>query len=164
MFEDILREIRTKEEAELLKEELENLISGIYEKQRDFLLLMQDTLRAKTYELLGPRLTQIEDKEAFLRGLISKLEEIPRVTLILAFEPSLSAIKKFHSFVSEACKKTVFLDIGLESRIIGGAILIYEGKFRDFSFRRIFEQEFEKSREEFIRILEKENPQKSSSG
>lgn len=164
MQDRLLKNIKTKEEADLLKEELELLIELIYESKADLFSLIREKVRASTYDLLNEALRKVENKEAFLRELLVKLDKISVVSLILSFEPSKAAVERFHSFIEEATRKPVILDIGYDPGIIGGVILIYEGKFKDFSFKKIFEKVFEESRKKFIEILQKSSlPQSISS-
>ena len=67
-----------------------------------------------------------------------KVKNVPSVRLIIAYEPSEDAIDRFYSFIVDACQRPVLLDIGYAPDIIGGAVVIYEGKYRDYSFKNIF--------------------------
>ena len=72
--------------------------------------------------------------------------------MIIAYEPSEDAIDRFYSFITAACGRRIILDIGYAPDIIGGAVVIYRGKYRDFSFKNIFEKEFEKESAKILKL------------
>jgi len=156
MEETIYAKIKTKESAEALINELELVLKSLYLGSDEFAFTLRTKVRANLCEYIKTRLNQENiNIENHIKNLIERIRLVPCVRLILAFEPSDDALDRFHSIVISACQKPVFLDVGFSPDIIGGAIIIYQGKYRDLSFKGLFEDEFEKEKENIISFLKK---------
>jgi hypothetical protein len=154
----LLENIKTKREAERLLEEIEILRNGLFEAGGDaFKSLLKNKVRAITAE----NIRQVFAKEGIdKRKYLDEIEELvmkmPNVSLILAFEPSEGAVERFYTRISEATGRQVLLDVVYEPQIIGGAVIIFNGRYRDFSFKKIFEAEFEKGRSKILELEKNE--------
>jgi F0F1-type ATP synthase delta subunit len=56
--------------------------------------------------------------------------------IVIAFEPRPEFIKKIILWLREELKQKVILDLILNSEIVGGAIIEYQGKELDFSIAK----------------------------
>lgn len=156
MDEEILTQIKTTESAEVFKDELELLLKSLYLGSDEFSSILKTKVRANISEYIKNRLSEKDiDIEVLLISLINKVQNIPSVRLIIAYEPSEDAIDRFYSFIAGACQKHILLDLGYAPDIIGGAVIIYRGIYRDFSFKYIFEKEFKDEQESILKLLEK---------
>src|SRR3989344_3504 len=110
MYEVFIDRIKTNEDKERLLEEIEVLLTGIYEDKGYALdSLLQTGVRSWVSSYIREEFSKSGvNRESFLRGLEKELR---------------------------------------------GVKIIYEGLFRDFSFNRIFEKEFEEDREEILKKL-----------
>lgn len=156
MHSQIIEQIKTTESADIFKDELELLLKSLYLGSNEF----ASTLRTKVRAGISNRIQRVISEkdiniEKFLKNMLESIEKVPSIKLIIAFEPTEEAIDRFHSFVISACQQYVFLDIGYSPEIIGGAVIIYKGKYRDFSFKQIFESEFQTNRDNILNLLEK---------
>lgn len=154
MYSEILLKVKTEEEREALIEEINGLKASLYQNGSFF----DDTLRTKVRDwvsqIIKNATAQKEiDKEKYLQGLIEELSKLKSAKLVLAFEPTEAAIQRYHEFISKEVGEGVALDISCLPGILGGAIIIFEGKYRDFSLRRVFEEEFRQSRELILKTL-----------
>ncbi|MCL4387177.1 F0F1 ATP synthase subunit delta [Patescibacteria group bacterium] len=157
MDEEIFANIKTKDSGELFEHELELLLKSLYEgKEDDFNSVLQTKVRAFISNFIREKYSQgnleIED---YLKDLLKKTQELPKLKLILAFEPSEEAIDRFYSLAAAACGKHILLDISFDPSLIGGAVIIYKGEYRDFSFKKIFEKEFGDEQENILKLLAK---------
>ena len=154
MYSEIIAKVKTKEEAEGLAAEIETLKLSLYEGRGE---LFEDTLkssvRAWAAQLVRTEMETQVDKERYLAGLIEKLASLKTLKLYLAFEPTQAAIEKFYSFINQKVGEEVLLEILYQPKILGGAIIIFAGEYRDFSLRRIFEEEFKNMGGEILKIL-----------
>lgn len=156
MDEDIFYKVKTSESAEILKEELELLLKSLYLGSNEFSSILRTKVRSNISDYFIKKLNEEDvDIEKLIKDIILKIEKISTVRLIIAYEPTEDAIDRFYSFIVSACQKNIFLDIGYSPDIIGGAVIIFQGKYRDFSFKYVFEREFEKERSSIMKIIEK---------
>lgn len=156
MDEEILAKIQTTQSAIVFRDEIELLLKSLYKGSDEFTSVLKTKVRVSLSEYIKKIISEKDvNIEQLLKNLLNNIKEIPSVRLILAYEPSEDAIDRFYSFIAGACQRNVLLDIGYAPDIIGGAIIIYQGKYRDFSFKYIFEREFEGEREDILKLLEK---------
>ena len=74
-----------------------------------------------------------KDVEEYFVSLNSYLSKIPRVILTIAFEPSNEFIKTLSFWFEKNLGKKVILDIRVREDLIAGALVEYNGKFKDYS-------------------------------
>jgi hypothetical protein len=150
----LLENITTKREAERLLEEIEIIRNGLFEAGGGaFESLLKNKVRAITAENIRQVFAREGvDKRKYLDQIEELVMKMPNVSLILAFEPSEGAVERFYLKISEATGKRVLLDVVYEPQIIGGAVIIFNGRYRDFSFKKIFEAEFDKGRNKILSL------------
>jgi len=154
MYSEILSRVKTSEEKEQLQDEIEALKVSLYERGAVFEDMLKTRVRAWASQQIRKDLEGGEiDKEKYLTVLIEKLKEAKCVKLSIAFEPTQVAIDKFYTFITGEIGENVVLDITCQPKIMGGAIIIYEGKYRNFSLRRVFEEESKTFNEFILKIL-----------
>jgi hypothetical protein len=81
-----------------------------------------------------------EDQSSFFKGLENFLLKIPKVKLEIAFEPSEEFILKIEGWFREKVKRRMILDIFVNPKIVGGARIEFQGKWRDFSLEKEIEK------------------------
>jgi F0F1-type ATP synthase delta subunit len=150
----LLQNVTTKRDADRLMEEIEIIRNGLFETGEGALeSLLKNKVRRETAEIIKETFSKTEvNKKEYLNEVEELLTKMPNVSLILAFEPSEGAVERFYSKISEATGKNVLLDVVHEPQIIGGAVIIFNGRYRDYSFKKIFESEFEKGRNKILAI------------
>ena len=156
----LLQNITTKRQVERLLEEIEIIRKGLFEAEEGALeSLLKNKVRAETAEIIRETFSKAGvDKKEYLDRVEELIIKMPNVSLILAFEPSEGAVERFYSKISEATGKQVLLNIVYEPQIIGGAVIIFNGRYRDYSFKKIFKLEFEKGRNEILNMSEERQP------
>ena len=85
---------------------------------------------------------------ANLKDFLIKVQEsvaaIPVLSLTLAFEPTVESMKALTDWFLLNLKKQVLFDVKVDTSIIGGALITFNGKFLDFSIKTKFDQVFQK--------------------
>jgi F0F1-type ATP synthase delta subunit len=102
----------------------------------------------------------INDKDAvagFFETLKTLLKKFKIVKLVLAFDPTRKTIEHIHSFIENAIGVGYILDIEVSEDVLGGAIIIFNGKYYDFSLKKNIEDAFEKRKEDIASIIELTN-------
>ncbi len=81
-----------------------------------------------------------EEKVEYFQKLRDYLQNLPKVRLELAFEPSGEFIKKMVTFIRNDSRKTTVLDIEVKPAILAGATIEHDGNYKDYSFSNKLEQ------------------------
>jgi F0F1-type ATP synthase delta subunit len=86
----------------------------------------------------------LDQKEQFdfLEELKKWLKELPILKLEIAFSPSKKLIERISQWLKKEVGKKVILDVYINPKIVGGAILEYGGKFANFSLAKEIEKIF----------------------
>lgn len=157
MYFEILSQVRTKQDVLRLIEEVEILLESLYEDQgRGFDRTIASKVRARVSDAISDEINKSKaDKKSYLLGLEKKLKGLKEVRLTLAFEPSSASIDKFNDFIKKNVGEEVVLDLSFDPKLIGGAIVTYDGEYRDFSINRFFEEEFTQNKKMVLELLER---------
>lgn len=75
--------------------------------------------------------------QRFLLDLKEYLKNLPMVNLTLAFNPKEEIIRRISSWFSYKLNTNVILHITVDSELIGGAIIGFNGKYIDGSLKKI---------------------------
>lgn len=155
MYLELLSHIRTKEDAWQLEEEVDLLLEHLYKGAvGDFDLALKNDVRAWVSEFLTKAFASPENnKDEYLRGLKEAIGTLRELKLTLAFEPTQNSIEKIHDWVRKNVGEGIILDITFNPTIFAGAIVIFEGEYRDFSLRNKFREQFEENRDRVFEIL-----------
>jgi hypothetical protein len=89
----------------------------------------------------------------FLSTLKGSLKELKIIKLILAFDPSCKTIANIHNFVKSTLGNGYILDIEVSEDVVGGAIIIFNGKYCDLSLKKNIEETFKTRREEITTVV-----------
>ena len=157
MYNEILSHIRTKSEAWQLEDEVDLLLDHLYKgKADDFDLALKNDLRAWVSEQLQSTFTNPDvKKDEYLRGLKEAIAKLRELKLTLAFEPTQNSIEKIHDWIRKNVGDGIILDVTFNPTIFAGAIVIFEGKYRDLSLRNKFREQFGENRKRIFEILGK---------
>jgi F0F1-type ATP synthase delta subunit len=79
------------------------------------------------------------DVQNFLKKIQETVIALSVVSLTIAFEPTEETLKVFSQWFLSSLNKQVLFDIHVDTNLIAGATITYNGKFKDYSIRPIFE-------------------------
>lgn len=78
--------------------------------------------------------------KAFIETIQNKIATLPVISMVVAFEPTVQTLQALsHWFILNTNKQVLF-DIKVDRSIIGGAAILSNGKFLDFSIRPAFDK------------------------
>lgn len=80
-------------------------------------------------------ITAVQD---FLKKIQESLSNLPMISLTIAFEPSEEMLTILSQWFVSNVNKQVLFDIHIDSSIIAGTKITYNGKFKDYSIKPIF--------------------------
>ncbi len=109
--------------------------------QIDLVLSAEFMTGTKKEEVLNSSLKQLANKdENYLKKLKEILVELPEVKLTLAFDPKLSFFRKITSWLEKTTGKKTLVNITVDSQIVGGAIIEYQGKYTNLSLSALIDE------------------------
>ena len=125
MNEKIFSKIKTEEQRQMLKAEIELLMNALYSGGEELEHVLKVEVRSWVSEVFrGVFNTASVNKEQYLKDLLLDIDKFKSVSLILAFEPSEDTLDRFHSYIQDMVGKRVLVDMVYEPQIIGGAVIM----------------------------------------
>jgi len=149
-FLKLEEKIKTQEDLIFFLEEID-LASDLIlkEPQKKFSQKLEGKISKDLLEILkeleekDKRYQDPQEQVFFLQLLKNHLKSLPKVKIEIAFEPEKETLEKISQWFKENLKKKVILDLKINPKIIGGAKIEYQGKWRDFSLaKKIKEMKF----------------------
>lgn len=147
---DILELVKTKDDARQLQKDITAVIDALFSDAQVIEMLHMHLPYEKKEKLLAlMRIHQIPLTDAsliqqFLQQLISRSQELPVITITLAFEPKQQLVTSLSAWFAVHAKKAVLLDILVDKKLIGGAIIASNGIYKDYSVKKILEEKYKK--------------------
>lgn len=119
-----------KAEQKVKKNDLANEIQKIKTKE-ELTLFLEDIINR-----LGEK--NLSEKEIF--KIEKNLLSFPVLRLEIAFKPTDEFIKKLSDWVEKEAQQKVILDIVVNPKVVAGALIEYQGIFRDYSLSKRIEE------------------------
>lgn len=156
MYSEILSTVRTKQELDLLSQEIDLLSASLYKDHgTEFETILEGSVRAKVSAEIKNALSKSQTKKSeFLKGLSAELTKLKVLKLTLAIEPTEKNISKYFQWVEANIGKGVVLDVDFDKKLIAGTIISYQGEYRDYSLKKIFDEKFATKREMTTKSLD----------
>ncbi len=121
---DEMYEVNFNLEASLTKE------FGIQKKDKFVELLRNLKMTNASNEVLKELVVNIEET----------VKKIPILSLTIAFEPDETTLKSFLQWFLFTLNRQVIIDIKVDRNIIAGAAINFNGRFKDYSIKPLFDQ------------------------
>ena len=80
-----------------------------------------------------------DELKKFLQNLQNDIRRIPVLTLNIAFEPNETTLKALIQWFLFTLNKQVLIDFIIDKKIIAGASINFNGKFKDYSVKTLFD-------------------------
>lgn len=154
MYSDLLPMVRTKEEVDLLVQEVEYLEEAVFKTDaEEWSKTMAKRVRLVVAEVLSANLPQDrEGRKTALREIKKEIIALPVVNLVLAIDPTEDMVKEISDKLRKITNAGIIIDIKRDSLIVGGALVTYAGKFGDFSLATKIEKAWAKNAETLAKI------------
>jgi len=154
---NLISKIRTLDEKNKLDGELDLMLAHIYEnKDTSLASVLRSQIRAWVSDEIVPNLGEnSDDNEKYLKTLKTELDKLRILSLKIAFEPTETSIDKFSSYVKNTIADDIIIDFEIDPRIYGGAQITFNGEYRDFSLKRLFDDEYAQKETELKELVSK---------
>ena len=151
IYFDLITSLRTTQEVASFASEidtfmLENTLDSISE----------DSAR-KIMQAFSKNNLDINNKNtvvSFFKTLKELLKKLKVIKLVLAFDPTRKTIENIHNFVKNIAGIGYILDIEISEDVLGGAVIIFNGKYYDFTLKKSIEDTFEVKNKEIQMLLQ----------
>lgn len=150
-LKDLQNQIIAKEDLIVLFEEINLTEKFIF---KDIGIPLSEKLKGKTREEFRRLVEKLEKENSFFRSpnqqlsffrnLKKNLKKTPQLKLELAFQPSIEFLLKIKQWFKEKNQREVILDLSVNPEVVGGAIIEYQGKYRNLSVGKKIDELFSK--------------------
>lgn len=142
LYFDIVEKLYTREQADSLSEEIRNLLNHLFDTNIPFNQKLTSYLSPDTHD----RLVRACDKtaidyhneavfEKYLANLREMLKTIPTITVYVAFTPTQRVYEHLSQWLLSTYHKKYLFDVQIKPEILGGAVFVYNGIYKDFSLK-----------------------------
>ena len=149
MYFDLITSLKTVNEVNDLSLELDTLGSALFKSEKmnldDALSSIRENSAKTIMEIFSKNKLDLADKEViqdFLRTLKNLMQKFKVIKLVLAFDPPLKTIDKIHNYIFENIGIGYILDIEVDETILGGSVVIFNGKYKDYTLRKSLDELF----------------------
>lgn len=142
-FEELVKKIRTKEELIFFLEEITRVRELIF---KDKELSLSKRVKGKVGEEFKELIERLEKEGiisenrgqqlAFWEELEKYLQSLPEIKLEIAFLPDDNFLEKVSQWLEKELGRKIILDLTINPKIVAGAIIEYQGNWRDFSMAK----------------------------
>src|SRR3972149_7551639 len=139
IYFDLITSLKTVQEVASFASEIDTLMLG---KTLDSI---SSNSAQKIKEVFSKNNLDINDRDTvagFLETLKGLLKKFKVIKLVLAFDPTRKTIENIHNFVKETLGIGYILDIEISQDLLGGAVVIFNGKYSDFTLKKGIEDTF----------------------
>lgn len=144
---DLITSLKTTQEVADFVSEIDTLM---LEKTLDSISV--DSAK-KIRQVFSENNLDLNDKDAaagFFETLKGLLKNLKIIKLVLAFAPTQKTIENIYNFAKDTIGIGYILDIEVSQDILGGAIVMFDGKYNDFTLRKGVEEVFANKKGEFF--------------
>lgn len=96
--------------------------------------------RDKFIELLHENSHKNLSLKDYLTSFIEQVKIMPELDIAIAYEPNAETLKAISQWFIISYNKQVLLNIKVDKNLVAGAAINYQGKYRDYSYRNIFNE------------------------
>lgn len=143
VFEELVKKIRTKEELIFFLEEIARVRQIIFKDKEE---LLSKKAEGKASEELKNSLEKLEKEgvisknpgqQSLVLGELEKyLLSFKEIKLEIAFPPNDDVIERISQWLEKELGQKAILNLIINPKIVGGAIIEYQGNWRDFSLAK----------------------------
>ena len=145
MSSELLLNLQTTAEQDLLQQELILLSDALFKTPKKLAEVRQQQVRAWVDAALATTLQQPAPQAAkALDAILQTLHKLPVVKLVIAFEPTPAYLRQLHDQLLQLgntdFQHGVLLDLEFAPESLGGASITYQGRYLDFTLRSQLER------------------------
>lgn len=155
-----IRMVRTKEEKDILRDQIMMLEATLFRPEsEDFEKILKTRLPKHIAEAMRDILSQSPLKENpaamkdFFQNLKDTIDILPFLKLSLSFSPSEEMIQRLHEWVEKNLGIGILLDISYDTLILGGAQIIFQGKYKELTLSQMITDVLAKEKINVLKLI-----------
>jgi hypothetical protein len=162
LFDQILQKIRTTTDVSQVLSCLEEFTETFYSRKDHTaqeqifrkLPIELSALLIKTFanEPINPE-NQIRIKRD-IDALADQLHACKSIQLTIAFQPDEQTITYFSDWIKKNIRNDLIIDLQYDKSIVGGALIIADGAYKDYSVRKNLSNRFQIQKEDILGLLD----------
>jgi F0F1-type ATP synthase delta subunit len=159
IYFDLITSLKTTQEVACFVSEIDNLMLAFFKSKevsmKKALEVVNEDFAQKIMQIFSKNNLDIKDRDVvvgFFETLKELLKKFKIIKLVLAFNPTCKTIENIHNFVKDILGIGYILDIEISEDVLGGAIIVFEGKYSDFSLKKKIEEVFALKNKEALRL------------
>ena len=157
----ILQHIRTTQEADILLAKIEEMLDALYQlNQPGFTQIFAGEMPSTLSKVLqdsmhheGITFAKSAEMKNFLTGLKQLLQTTAVLTLTISFPPSDETISVIAAKAKELYGIQTILEINVQESILGGAMIIINGKYLDYSLQTRLSNVFKNRSKDILSVI-----------
>lgn len=160
IYFDIITFVKTIQEADSLIENIDNLMFIFFKSEKISIKEALDSINtgfaSEIMQVFKKNNLDINNRNSvidFFKNLKELIKKFKVIRLVLAFDPTDKTIENIHNFVKETLGIGYIFDIEVSQNILAGAIVIFNGKYIDYSLKRRIEDTFETKKGEMLNLI-----------
>ncbi len=149
IYFDLITSLKTTQEIASLVSEIDTLMLTLFKSEKVSMEKALDSISeesaSKITQIFSKNNLDINDKDVvtdFFETLKKLVKKFKVIKLVLAFDPSNKTIENIHNFVKDTLGIGYILDIEISENVLGGAIVIFNGKYNDYTLKKKIEDVF----------------------
>jgi len=158
---EILKDIRTVQEANNFCSEIDNILENFYKlKNKNLDELLSSSTENSTSSIIKKILSDnkipssdFASCEKILSQLKDWIKKMKVIKITLAIDPSSEVISHISDWINQNLETNTLIDIDKDESILGGAVLSINGNYKDFSLKKTLEDVFARKKNELIKNI-----------
>jgi len=149
IYFDLITSLKTTQEVADFISEIDNFMLTFFKSENVSMEKALDSISevfaTKIRQTFLKNSLDINDRNTvtgFFETLKKLVKKFKVIKLALAFDPSYKTITNIHNFVKDTVGIGYILDIEVSEDLLGGAVVIFNGKYNDFSLKKSIEDTF----------------------
>ena len=160
IYFDIITSLKTTGEVESFVGEIDTLMLKFFESEEVSPEKMLDSISEgsslKIRQVFAKNNLNFNNRETvskFFKTLKELIKKLKAIKIVLAFDPSAKTIENIHNFITDSLGIGYILEIEVFQEILAGAIVIFNGKYIDFSLRKRIEDTFREKTDQIVSAI-----------
>jgi F0F1-type ATP synthase delta subunit len=160
IYFDLITSLKTTQEVDSLVCEIDVLMLSFFESKKVSIEKALDSistdLASKIMQIFAKNNLDINNRDTvanFFKALKDLIKKLKVIKLVLAFDPTNKTIENIHNFVEETVGIGYVLDIEVSSDVLAGAIIMFNGKYNDFTLKKSIEDTFKTKNKEISMLI-----------
>lgn len=150
----LIEKVLTRRDVIEMADKFGLVISRSFEKDQTIRSLLEEYFDKETLsaiqETINANKELSSDQNQALKEVKSAMETLPNLRLTVAIKPPVHMVQSLSRFLRKEVNPLMTLEFDIDPKIIGGAVVVSNGKIFDHSVKKMVDDFFNKNQEKII--------------